>query len=162
MTVCIYTHKLDETAILHENGERGKNDEGTNRMRDVEGFFKGLADINRLRIVNLLLQGELCGCDIQYVIGSSQSNVSRHLTYLKRSGLVIDRREGNRVYYRLMEDDRPEYNELLAYLRVALNDKAFTSDIKKLKKAIKDGACTVSEARNYRPAGRIRPGASPA
>ena len=115
-------------------------------MKGVEDYFKGLADINRLRIINLLLHGELCGCDIQYVVGSSQSNVSRHLTYLKRSGLVEDRREGYRVYYRLMDDNKPEYQELLAYLRLALKDKTFMSDTKKLKQAIKDGACSVSES----------------
>lgn len=114
-------------------------------MKGVEDYFKGLADINRLRIINLLLQGELCGCDIQYVVGSSQSNVSRHLTYLKRSGLVVDRREGYRVYYRLIQDNKPEYRELLAYLKVALTDKVFMADSKKLKQAIKDGACTISE-----------------
>ncbi len=115
-------------------------------MRTVEDYFKGLADVNRLRIINLLLRGELCGCDIQHVVGSSQSNVSRHLTYLKRSGLVEDRREGYRIYYRLVEDDKLEYRELIAYLRVALTDKMFSSDTKKLMQAIKKGACTVSEA----------------
>jgi ArsR family transcriptional regulator, arsenate/arsenite/antimonite-responsive transcriptional repressor len=118
-------------------------------MKGVEEYFKGLADINRLRIINLLLQGELCGCDIQYVVGSSQSNVSRHLTYLKRSGLVIDRRKGYRVYYRLISDSRPEYTELLAYLKLALTDKTFTADTRKLKQAIKDGSCTISEATQH-------------
>ena len=126
-------------------------------MRGVEEYFKGLADINRLRIINLLLQGELCGCDIQYVVGSSQSNVSRHLTYLKRSGLVTDRREGYRVYYRLMEDNKPEYRKLLAYLRVALSDNLFTADSRKLKQAIKDGACSISEAQSRIPAKKTRP-----
>ncbi|HET8892385.1 MAG TPA: metalloregulator ArsR/SmtB family transcription factor [Candidatus Angelobacter sp.] len=116
-------------------------------MKGVEDYFKGLADINRLRIINLLLQGELCGCDIQYVVGSSQSNVSRHLTYLKRSGLVVDRREGYRVYYRLIQDNKPECRELLAYLKVALTDKVFIADSKTLKQAIKDGDCTISESR---------------
>lgn len=119
-------------------------------MRTVEDYFKGLADINRLRIINLLLNGELCGCDIQYVIGSSQSNVSRHLNYLKKSGLVSDRRVGYRVYYRLVEDDKPEHNGLIAYLRVALRDKSFLADTKKLKQAIKDGACSVSELQPVR------------
>jgi ArsR family transcriptional regulator, arsenate/arsenite/antimonite-responsive transcriptional repressor len=114
-------------------------------MKGVEDYFKGLADINRLRIINLLLQGELCGCDIQYVVGSSQSNVSRHLTYLKRSGLVVDRREGYRVYYRLVEDNKREYKALISFLKVALKDKLFLADSKKLREAIKDGACSVSE-----------------
>ena len=114
-------------------------------MNTVEDYFKGLADVNRLRIINLLLNGELCGCDIQYVIGASQSNVSRHLGYLKKSGLVSDRRVGYRVYYRLVESDRAEFKGLIAYLQMALKEKSFLADTKTLKRAIKDGACSVSE-----------------
>jgi ArsR family transcriptional regulator len=113
----------------------------------VEDYFKGLADTNRLRIMNLLLNGELCGCDIQYVLGASQSNVSRHLGYLKRSGLVIDRRAGFRVYYRLTDTVSREHKSLISFLRDALTDEIFVSDTKHLKRAIKDGACSVSEAR---------------
>jgi ArsR family transcriptional regulator len=114
-------------------------------MNMIEDYFKGLADVNRLRIINLLLNGELCGCDIQYVIGASQSNVSRHLAYLKKSRLVSDRRVGYRVYYRLVATDRAEYKGLIAYLQIALKEKLFLADTKKLKEAIKDGACSVSE-----------------
>lgn len=114
-------------------------------MKGVEDYFKGLADITRLRIVNLLLRGELCGCDIQYVIGTSQSNVSRHLTYLKRSGLVQDRREGFRIYYRLPEQENSEYKALISYLKGALTDKVFVADTKQLAKAVKEGACSISE-----------------
>ena len=64
------------------------------QTKELEQCFKGLADQSRLRILNLLLQGELCVCDIRYVLEASQPNVSRHLTYLKSSGLVADRREG--------------------------------------------------------------------
>lgn len=116
-------------------------------MGTVEDYFKGLADINRLRIMNLLFTGELCGCDIQYVLGVTQSNVSRHLTYLKRSGLVADRREGYRIYYRLMKDSKPEYKALLSYLKLALKAKLFLADTKKLKEAIRNGACSVSESK---------------
>ena len=125
-------------------------------MATVEDYFKGLADINRLRIINLLLSGELCGCDIQYVIGASQSNVSRHLGYLKRSGLVSDRREGYRVYYRLVEDSKPEFRALVGYLKVALKEKLFLADTKKLKQAVKNGACSVSEFKGV-PLHSIRP-----
>ena len=114
-------------------------------MKNVEEYFKGLADINRLRIINLLLNGELCGCDIQYVIGASQSNVSRHLNYLKKSGLVSDRRAGYRVYYRLVEDQSQAYKGLITYLRTALKDKLFLNDARNLKQAIKNGACSVSD-----------------
>lgn len=116
-------------------------------MAIIEAYFKGLADINRLRIINLLQTGKLCGCDIQYVIESPQSNVSRHLTYLKRCGLVQDRREGYRVYYHLSEQASRESADLMAYLKGALTDKVFIADRKRLAKAIKEGACSVSEVK---------------
>ncbi len=120
----------------------------------LEIFFKGLADISRLRILSLLLHGEFCGCDIQYVLDASQSNVSRHLTYLKNSGLVLDRRSGYRVYYRLTTKLSPDHKLLFDYLERAFRrDRLFAEDLKKLKDAIKDGACTVSDrqvgAANY-------------
>ena len=114
-------------------------------MRELEQLFKGLADRNRLRILNLLLEGELCVCDIQYVLESSQSNVSRHLTYLKNSGLVLDRREGTRIYYRLAEPDKKLRKMLLQFLRAAfLNSEELGADSRKLKKAVEKGACTVN------------------
>lgn len=112
----------------------------------LEIFFKGLADVNRLRILNLLLHGELCGYDVQYVLGSSQSNVSRHLTYLKNSGLVLDRRSGYRVYYCLTTKISPDHKLLFDYLERAFRrERLFAEDLKRLKDAIRDGACTVSD-----------------
>lgn len=115
-------------------------------MQKMASYFKGLADENRLRILNLLFHGELCGCDIQYVLNVSQSTASRHLSYLKNAGLVLDRRAGYRVFYRLVRSDDPEIVQLFEYLVMALaKDKVSKADMKKLRDAIKDGACTVSE-----------------
>jgi ArsR family transcriptional regulator, arsenate/arsenite/antimonite-responsive transcriptional repressor len=115
-------------------------------MEKLASYFKGLADENRLRILNLLFHGELCGCDIQHVIGASQSTVSRHLSYLKNAGLVLDRRVGYRVYYRLVQSEDPESSQLFHYLVLAFGkDKALKADMKKLREAIKGGSCTVSE-----------------
>lgn len=111
----------------------------------LEAFFRGLADVSRLRILNLLLHGELCGCDIQYVLAATQSNVSRHLTYLKNSGLVLDRRAGYRVYYRLTAKISPDHKLLFEYLQQAFRrEKLFAEDLKTLKNAIKEGACMIS------------------
>lgn len=124
----------------------------------IEQCFMGLADRTRLRILNLLLRGELCGCDIEYVLTVSQSNVSRHLNYLKRAGLVLDRRDGYRVFYRLADRNEAGSSLLFGYLRrVFSRDKAFGADLKELKRAIRKGACTISEARSPG-----RPGASKA
>ena len=125
---------------------------GLEQSAVLEAFFKGLADISRLRILNLLLHGELCGCDIQYVLEATQSNVSRHLTYLKNSGLVLDRRAGYRVYYRLTTKISQDHKLLFEYLQQAFRrEKVFAGDLKILKNAIKQGACTVStsEARGH-------------
>lgn len=114
----------------------------------IEQCFMGLADRTRLRILNLLLGGELCGCDLEYVLKVSQSRVSRHLNYLKRVGLVLDRRVGFRVYYRLAGDQDQSFPLLFDYLRSAFDrDKTFAVDRKDLKGAIRTGACTVSETR---------------
>ena len=119
----------------------------------IADYFKGLADQTRLRMLNLLFQGELCGCDIQHVLDLSQSNVSRHLNYLKRAGLVLDRRDGYRVFYRLRDARDPRRTPLFEYLRAVFRrDAVFAADLKALKSAIRDGACTLSE----RPAGRVR------
>lgn len=119
--------------------------------------FRGLADPTRLRMINLLLEGELCGCDVQYVLGVSQPNVSRHLTYLKRSGLVTDLRRGFRVFYRLNGVGDAEHAALFDYLQEAFRrEKTFAEDRRRLKAAIRTGACTVSEqvppSRKRRPA----------
>lgn len=115
-------------------------------MGKLASYFKGLADENRLRILNLLFHGELCGCDIQHVIGASQSTVSRHLSYLKNAGLVLDRRAGYRVYYRLVQTENAEITELFQYLAQAFaSDKKLKADMKNLRDAIKNGSCTISE-----------------
>lgn len=113
----------------------------------LESVFKGLADINRLRILNILFQGELCGCDIQYALKVSQSNVSRHLTYLKNCGLVIARRSGYRVFYRVAHSASVDRKLLFEYLEHAFNlNSTLKEDVKRMRDATKEGSCTVSEA----------------
>ncbi len=116
-------------------------------MDNLASYFKGLADENRLRILNLLFHGELCGCDIQHVQGASQSNVSRHPSYLKNAGLVSDRRVANRVYYRLEDRNEPGTDGLFQFLESIFgNNAVLRKDHTKLLSAIKDGDCSVSEA----------------
>lgn len=115
-------------------------------LKDLARTFKGLADETRLRILNLLLRGELCVCDIQRVLGASQPNVSRHLTYLKNAGLVLDRREGTRIYYRLAEARGGAWRQLLPFLQSALPGEAsLAEDARKLRKAIQSGSCSVRD-----------------
>lgn len=130
-------------------------------MQDLTGYFKGLADPNRLRILNLLLHGELCGCDIQHVMGTSQPNVSRHLTYLKNCGLVVDRREGFRVFYSLAGPRQGVLAPLFEFLGKAFkNEETLRKDARKLKRAITTGSCTVSQWRVYPAVTRARSSAA--
>ncbi|HZT75867.1 MAG TPA: metalloregulator ArsR/SmtB family transcription factor [Vicinamibacterales bacterium] len=70
-------------------------------LADMEGLFKALADETRLRILGLLLAGEVCVCDIHESLKIPQPKASRHLAYLRRSGLVETRRSGLWIHYRL-------------------------------------------------------------
>ena len=65
-------------------------------------LFKILSDETRLAIIMLLREsGELCVCDICEATSESQPKISRHMAILRASGLVLDRREGKWVHYRL-------------------------------------------------------------
>lgn len=66
-------------------------------------FFKALADPTRLRIVCLLVNRELCVCDLTEVLQIPQPTISRHMATLKQAGLVLDRRAGKWVHYMLAE-----------------------------------------------------------
>ena len=73
----------------------------TKQLVEMESLFKALADATRLRILGLLLTGEVCVCDIHESLKIPQSKASRHLAYLRRSGLVETRRDGLWIHYRL-------------------------------------------------------------
>ena len=65
-------------------------------------LFKSLADETRARAALLIAeQGELCVCELMCALGDSQPKISRHLAQLRTSGLLLDRRQGQWVYYRL-------------------------------------------------------------
>jgi len=77
------------------------------QMRSLEAMFQALTDGTRLRILGLLLSGEVCVCNLHESLGEPQPKISRHLAYLRRAGLVATRREGLWVHYRLAEATDP-------------------------------------------------------
>jgi ArsR family transcriptional regulator, arsenate/arsenite/antimonite-responsive transcriptional repressor len=83
------------------------------RLGTLEQLFKAMADQTRLRILALLAGGEVCVCDIHETLRIPQPRASRHLAYLRRTGLVLDRKEGLWVYYRLADPDDPVLQTLL-------------------------------------------------
>src|SRR5271166_5778424 len=64
-------------------------------------LFKAFADPVRLRLLNLIAGGEVCVCHLREAMDLRQSTVSRHLAYLRKRGLVVGRKEGLWVHYRL-------------------------------------------------------------
>ena len=69
---------------------------------DAQLVFDALADATRRRILALLVnQGELCVCELTAALDDSQPKISRHLGVLKDAGVVLPRREGTWMFYRL-------------------------------------------------------------
>ena len=75
-------------------------DQGINLLDNAQ-MFKALGDETRIRMLGLLIQGELCVCDIMEVLKLPQSTASRHLAYLKNAGWVTGTRRGKWMYYQL-------------------------------------------------------------
>jgi ArsR family transcriptional regulator len=73
------------------------------RLQVLQSTFSALADATRLRILGLLLTGEVCVCHIHESLRIPQPKASRHLAYLRKAGLVEVRREGLWMHYRLAD-----------------------------------------------------------
>ncbi len=91
-------------------------------MRALAQIFKALSEETRLQMMALLLQrGELCVCDLMEVLEITQSKASRHLRYLANAGLLVDRREGLWVYYRVAEALDADRAPVVAVIRELLS-----------------------------------------
>ena len=77
------------------------SDELLTRIAEV---LKAMADPTRLKILHSLHNGERCVSEILENVGGSQANVSKHLSVLKRAGLVDCRRDGLNVFYRIIDE----------------------------------------------------------
>lgn len=64
-------------------------------------IFKALGHSSRVMIVNALIAGDKCVCELHALIGGDLSNTSKHLTVLKNAGIVDTYKKGNFVIYRL-------------------------------------------------------------
>ncbi|NCB35043.1 MAG: ArsR family transcriptional regulator [Clostridia bacterium] len=79
-------------------------------------LFKALSDETRLRMLSLLLDGEMCVCEIVDGLGLTQSNASRHLNALKNAGILSSSKHAQWTYYRLNEVFYGENRALIDYL----------------------------------------------
>ena len=106
----------------------------------IETLLKALADATRLRILGLLLTGEICVCHIHESLRIPQPKTSRHLAYLRRAGLVETRREGLWIYYRLADMPDPVLRTIREAVTHALGHvESIRRDAERLHK--KTGCC---------------------
>jgi len=105
-------------------------------MKVTAQIFKALGDETRLRIMALLVSGqELCVCDIMAALDLPQSTVSRHLSYLRNTGLVDDRRQGIWMYYRISRETIEHGAALFDLLAAVLCDQEQAVKDQRLLKA---------------------------
>lgn len=71
------------------------------RLRLKAEVFKAMGHPLRLGVIEFLQDGEKCVCEIAEQVGTEISNVSKHLSVLKKAGIVADRRDGLKIMYRL-------------------------------------------------------------
>ncbi len=73
-----------------------------NEFRELATVGRALGDETRLRILNILVErGETCVCELMETLGTTQSNVSFHLTVLKNARLITDKKIGKWMFYRI-------------------------------------------------------------
>jgi ArsR family transcriptional regulator len=71
-------------------------------LNETETYFKMLADSTRLRCLMLMqAEGELCVCELTHALNLSQPKISRHLAHLREAGVLVARRNGTWMYYRI-------------------------------------------------------------
>ncbi|HVE14244.1 MAG TPA: metalloregulator ArsR/SmtB family transcription factor [Elusimicrobiota bacterium] len=105
-------------------------------MFSPDRTFRAFADETRLRILHLLSKRELCVCDLIAVLGAPQPKISRHLSYLKRAGLVQDRQEGRWRHYSLAKPKSPFQKRLIDCVACCLDEApVLRRDAAKLKEA---------------------------
>ena len=105
----------------------------TRPVTSLEHLFRALADHTRLRILALLAAGEICVCHIHGALAIPQPTASRHLAYLRRTGLVATRKDGLWVHYRIAVPSDPALASVLAATIEALRStRGISNDRRKL------------------------------
>jgi ArsR family transcriptional regulator len=94
-----------------------KTSDATPAVGGLETLYRGFADATRIRILNVLAAGELCVCDVVSLLRLPQPTVSRHLAYLRRTGLVEARRGWKFAHYRLATPQHPVHRNLINCVR---------------------------------------------
>ncbi|MCI0747296.1 MAG: metalloregulator ArsR/SmtB family transcription factor [Verrucomicrobia subdivision 3 bacterium] len=113
----------------------------TNR-NGADAKFRAFSDQTRLRILHLLLGGEMCVNDLVEIIDVPQPTASRHLAYLRRAELVVTRKDGQWIYYRLAPAENAFHRKLLECLSKCFEEVPdIQEDAKGAARLKKAGGC---------------------
>ena len=109
-------------------------------MKQTIKVFKALSDPTRLRILMLLLQGDLCVCELVFTLKMEQSRISHQLRVLKDADLLEDIRDGKWTIYRIPEKTKTNLRALFdTLLEPTFSDsKEFKEDRKNLEICLKE------------------------
>jgi ArsR family transcriptional regulator len=100
---------------------------------DFPLLFQALADKTRLRLLNLIGEDEICVCFLVEALKTNQPKISRHLSYLRKAGIVAARRDGKWMHYRVVEPANHSAAKILADTRAWLtSDPEMQRDRKRL------------------------------
>lgn len=77
---------------------------------DLMQILKSISEETRVRILNLLIDSELCVGEIEYLLNINQSNASRHLSALKNASLIIYEKKAQWIYYKINKDALERYS----------------------------------------------------
>lgn len=105
-------------------------------------FYKQLGDELRLKSILLIMRHkELCVCELMAALDESQPKISRHLAQLRKSGILLDRRQGQWVYYRL-HHNLPGWMQAVLETTLNANDSFLQQAQKQLLNMVsRPGAC---------------------
>jgi ArsR family transcriptional regulator len=112
------------------------------KQNRVDRMFRALSDRTRLRILHLLQDGELCVGDLVQILEVPQPTASRHLAYLRDSGLVLTRKEGLWSFYSLAQARNPFHTKLLECLGACFKDvPELAGDAARARRIRRSGGC---------------------
>ena len=113
--------------------------------RDKINPLKALGDINRVRILKMLEEREMCVCEVREILDLSSSTVSQHLAILRSADLIEDWKDGKWVNYRLNKtSENPLVSSALALMKDSFeDDETVREDRKKARKVDRNKICGI-------------------
>jgi Predicted transcriptional regulators len=106
-------------------------------------IFKALSEESRLRIIALLIENEMCVCEIEECLNMTQSNASRHLTELRRSGLLESYKKAQWTYYKISDKFKEEHKSLWEYIQSKIVEiPSYQVDYEQYKKCLTIDTCS--------------------